>query len=154
MPAPVQLPSDSPALIEVLDLIRRSFAEMEGRIDPPSSVHRLTAADLAAQAEAGEIWAIGTPVVACVLLTPRRDALYLGKLAVAANLRGTGLARQLVDLAVGRARAHGLAALELQTRTELVEDHATFARLGFVQTATCAHPGYARPTSLTLRRPL
>lgn len=154
MPAPVQLPSDSPALVEVLDLIRRSFADMEGRIDPPSSMHHLTVADLAAQAETGEVWAIGTPVVACVVLTARTDVLYLGKLAVAADQRGTGLARQLVELAAERARAHGLEALELQTRVELLENHATFTRLGFVQTATCAHPGYTRPTSVVLRRTL
>ena len=142
-------PYDWPALHR---LIQTSFAGMEGRIDPPSSAGALTPAAIAAQAETGEIWAIGTPPVACIFLTPRPGALYLGKLAVADSHRGRGLARQLVDLAESRARALGLPLLELQVRVELVENHAAFAAMGFRQTGESAHPGYARPTSLTFRR--
>ncbi|MCG7622991.1 GNAT family N-acetyltransferase [Epibacterium sp. Ofav1-8] len=149
---PVQIPPDSPHVQEVLDLIRRSFAYMDGRIDPPSSMHHLTLDALAAQAAAGEVWAIGAPVVASVVLTPRADVLYLGKLAVSEDLRGQGLARHLIEHAVRRARALGLSAVDLQTRVELVENHAAFARLGFRQVATTAHAGFDRPTSLTMRR--
>ena len=55
----------------VLQLIRESFAFMDARIDPPSSMHRLSVADLAVQAREGELWVIeeaGQPV-ACVFLT-------------------------------------------------------------------------------------
>uniref|UniRef100_UPI0035627CC2 GNAT family N-acetyltransferase n=1 Tax=Actibacterium sp. TaxID=1872125 RepID=UPI0035627CC2 len=74
----------------VLRLIRASFAYMEGRIDPPSALHRLTAQDIAAQSESAEIWVIeeNNAPVACVFLTPRDDVLYLGKLAVAQTHRG------------------------------------------------------------------
>lgn len=144
-------PCDGSAL---LALIQAEFAYMEGVIDPPSSMQRLTAADIAAQAESGEVWAIGHPPLACVFLTRKGDALYLGKLAVSSAHRGRGLARALVDLAAARARALGLAALELQTRVELTANHRAFAALGFAETARTAHPGYDRPTSMTLRRPL
>jgi GNAT superfamily N-acetyltransferase len=140
----------------VLRLIRESFAFMDGRIDPPSSMHHLTEADVAAQAESGEVWVIeaaGSPV-ACLFLTVKPGCLYLGKLAVAAAWRGRGLARRLVEAAEERARAMGLRALELQTRVELVENHATFRALGFTQTAATAHAGYDRPTSLTFRKPI
>ena len=40
----------------VLVLIKSSFAFMDGRIAPPSSAHRLTVADLARSAAAGEVW--------------------------------------------------------------------------------------------------
>ncbi len=136
----------------MLALIRESFAFMDGRIDPPSSMHRLTEEAIAAQAEAGEVWLIGTPPVACMFLTPRADALYLGKLAVAATHRRRGFARLLVEHAVARARALGLPALELETRIELAENHAAFAAMGFVRTGETAHPGYDRPTSVTMRR--
>ncbi|NIZ14172.1 N-acetyltransferase [Phaeobacter sp. HF9A] len=153
---PRRLRPDSPELALALDLIRRCFSEMDGRIDPPSSMHRLTIADLAAQAVAGEVWCLGPapggPLRACVVLTPRPDALYLGKLAVDPATRGQGLARQLVDLAAARARASALPALELQVRVELLENHATFARLGFVKTGETTHPGYDRATSWTMRR--
>ena len=117
---PVQISPDSPQLREVLDLIRQCFAYMDGRVDPPSSMHHLTLEALSKQAVAGEVWAIGAPVVASVVLTPRLDVLYLGKLAVLEDLRGRGLARTLLELALVRARSMGLNAVELQTRIELV----------------------------------
>ena len=138
----------------VLALIQREFAYMQGRIDPPSSMHTLTAATIAEQAATGEVWLIGAEPLACVFLTPKPPFLYVGKLAVAGQARGRGLARRLVDVAVGRAQAMGLAGLQLQTRVELVENHAAFAAMGFVQTAATAHAGYDRPTSLTMTRAL
>ena len=147
---------DDPA--PVLALIRTAFAGMEGRINPPSSVHRLTAADLAHLAQHQEIWLIRDQrrVLACMALTALPlalpDHLYLGKLAVAASHRGRGLARQLVEHACERAQARGLGAVELQVRVELVENHDAFRAMGFRQTAATAHPGFDRPTSLTFRR--
>ena len=143
---------DPAAFAAVLALIRAEFAGMEGRIDPPSSMHALTADSLAAQAATAEVWAIGQPPVACVILTAKPQALYIGKLAVAASHRRRGLARALLDLAESRARVLGLPALELQTRVELTENHATFRALGFTETGRSAHPGYSRPTSITFRR--
>lgn len=133
-------------------LIQDSFAYMETRVDPPSSVRELTLDAVLGQTQRGEIWCLGTPVVACVFLTPRADCLYLGKLAVAAASRGMGASRILVEHACDRARQLGYAVLELQVRIELVENQAAFARLGFVQTAETSHPGFLRPTSLTLQR--
>lgn len=144
-------PFDWPAL---LSLLQAEFAFMEGRINPPSSLAALTPDALATLSRTAEVWAIGTPPIACVLLTPRPPALYLGKLAVASSHRRKGLARALVDLAETRARALGLAVLELQTRVELFENQATFRALGFVETGRTAHPGYDRPTSVTFRRAL
>lgn len=140
----------------ILALIRAEFAYMDGRIDPPSSMHRLTGADLRAQADTGEIWVIGPAEapLACVFFTPKPGALYIGKLAVAGPARGQGHARRLVDLAAERARALDLPALELQTRVELADNHAAFARLGFARSGGTAHPGYDRVTSWTYRKPV
>ncbi len=133
----------------ILGLLQAEFAYMEGRIDPPSSLHTLTRESLPPTTE---VWVIGTPPVACVFLTPEPDALYVGKLAVAASHRGQGLARALIDLAETRARALERPALELQTRVELTENHASFRALGFVETGRNAHAGFDRPTSITFRR--
>ncbi|MCB1336663.1 MAG: GNAT family N-acetyltransferase [Maritimibacter sp.] len=145
---------DDPA--PVLALIREAFAYMDGVIDPPSSMHRLTPADIARQAETGEVWLTGPKhaPTACLFLTRKPDALYLGKLAVAEPARGRGLARRLVELAEARARALGFSVLELQTRVELTGNHATFERLGFTRTGATAHAGYDRPTSYTYRKPV
>lgn len=152
--SPRRLQPGDPALAEVLRLIRTEFAYMDGRIDPPSSMHRLDAAVLEAQAAGQEIWASGAPVCACVFLTSAENSLYIGKLAVSAAWRGQGLARRMIDLAEARARALGLGWLELQTRIELTENHRAFAAMGFRQTAATTHPGHDRPTSLTFRRPV
>ena len=144
-------PDDWTAL---LALIHRAFAGMDGRIDPPSSLHRLTPDAIARHAVAGEIWVIGSPAIACVCLTPREDHLYFGKLAVDPSAQRRGHARRLIELALVRARALGLPRLQLETRIELVENHATFRALGFSESARTAHPGFDRPTALTFTRPV
>ncbi len=144
--------AEDPALWPpILALLRQAFAYMDGRIDPPSSLRDLTPEALTRQARVGEIWIIGAPV-ACVFLTPKPGALYVGKLAVAESHRGQGLARRLIDRAETRAREMGLPELELQTRVELVENQATFVAMGFREVGRTAHEGFARPTSITYRR--
>jgi GNAT superfamily N-acetyltransferase len=128
------------------------FAYMAGRIDPPSSIGVLTVADLAS--DACEVWAIGHPPIACMVLSPRVDVLYFGKLAVAGAHRGKGLASALVDHAETRAQDLGLGWLECQTRIELTANQRTFEAMGFVEVERTTHDGYTRPTSVTYRRPV
>jgi len=133
-------------------LLVAALADMQGVIDPPSSLARMGPAELAAEAGRAELWVIGTPPLACVILTSRSDTLYLGKLAVAGAARGRGLARVLVEHACARARVLGLPHVTLQTRVELTANHAAFAAMGFAEIGRTAHPGYDRPTSVTFRR--
>jgi GNAT superfamily N-acetyltransferase len=145
---------DYPHWPAVLRLILDVFAYMEGRIDPPSSAHRLTVADMAAQAGTGAVWVVedsGAPI-ACLFARPKGDVLYIGKLAVARSHRGHGLARRLIAEAEAEARARNLPRLELETRIELTGNHAAFARMGFARTGESAHPGFDRPTSITMSR--
>ena len=151
---PTRLNPEDPHATEVLDLVKRSFAYMEDRIDPPSSMHRMSEQSIRNHCATGEVWTLGTPVIACIFLTPKPDRLYIGKLAVDDAARGKGYARQLTDLAEARARAHGLRLLELETRIELHENHATFGRLGFTKTGEAAHEGYTRPTFIIMQKPL
>ena len=141
---------------ELLALLHRAFGFMEGRIDPPSSLLRLDAAGLAAKAGAERCFLAfgGERLAGCVFCEPRPDCLYLGKLAVDPELQGRGVGRALMARAEAEARALGLAALELQTRVELVENHAAFGAMGFVRTGESAHPGHVRPTSVTMRKAL
>ncbi|MBE1283133.1 MAG: GNAT family N-acetyltransferase [Rhodobacteraceae bacterium] len=149
---PYQLNDDSPELPQVLTLIRSSFAYMDGRIDPPSSMHRLTVSKIAEQCRIGEVWAIGTPPIACVFLTPQPDCLYVGKLAVAEAHRRKGLAQTLIGMADHRARALDLPRLELETRVELTHNHTAFAGMGFIKIGETSHDGYQRATSITMSR--
>ena len=137
----------------VRQLILDAFAYMDPRIDPPSSALRLTPQSMKADADGGALLLAyrGGDLVGCVFARPRSDALYIGKLAVRPGLQGFGIGKRLVDAARHEARRLGLATLELQTRIELTENHAAFARMGFVKTAETAHAGFARPTSITMR---
>lgn len=141
---------------ELLGLIRQSFAYMDGVIDPPSSAQRLTAGTLQAKAreESCIVAWCGGEIVGCIFAAERCDHLYVGKLAVASAMQGVGIGRALMRTAEELASARGKPALELQTRVELIGNHATFSRLGFRETERTAHSGYDRPTSLTMRKVL
>lgn len=141
---------------KVLSLIQTSFSYMENRIDPPSSMHSLTVEAISKHSETGEIWVIeqqNSPI-ACMFLTPKAHALYLGKLAVSEAYRGQGLARQLVGCAETRCLALGFSTLELQTRVELIQNHQAFVKMGFRKTGESAHDGYDRPTDITMQKEL
>lgn len=135
---------------EALDAMRAAFAGMEGRIDPPSSLARMTIESLAHTAQHAEVWVAGDPVVGTVVLTPKQSVLYVGKLAVLRQ--GTGLGRMLMAHAEARAKALGFGWLELESRVELVEVHAVFKRLGFREVMRTTHDGFVRPTSITFRK--
>jgi phosphinothricin acetyltransferase len=144
-------PNDQ-ALSEVLTLIRTSFAFMTGRIDPPSSMHQLIVQDLSDQAQASWILAMGDPVQACVVASPLPYALYLGKMAVDAILRGQGVGWLLVAACVEIAREMGHDQLELQVRIELVENQQAFAKMGFVKVSENYHPGYGCVTEISMQK--
>lgn len=64
------------------------------------------------------------------------------------------MARRLVDAAALIAQQQGRAALELQTRVELQENHRAFEAMGFVKVSESMHPGFSRATSITMRKQL
>jgi len=148
---PRRIGPNDPALQDVLALIRTCFAEHDGVVDPPSSMHRMTLETLQNEARQGEVWSTD---LACMILTPQPATLYLGKLAVAPQARRKGLARGMIRHAITRAQALDLPCLTLQSRVELRANHALFGSMGFVETDRTAHPGYDRPTSLTFTLPL
>jgi GNAT superfamily N-acetyltransferase len=141
---------------DLLSIIRRSFAYMDGIIDPPSSAHRLTPETLREKAalEIGFIAFADREISGCAFLAEKPDHFYLGKLAVTPELQGHGVGRRLLEAAETHARAAGKGVIELQTRVELTSNHRTFARFGFVETTRTAHAGYDRPTSVTMRKEL
>lgn len=140
----------------LLALLREAFASMDGRIDPPSSLHGFDTEKLAAKAAAEDLLLafVDGKLAGCLFAAPRGEALYLAKIAVRPGLQGKGIAKRMLALAEASARSRGLRALELQTRVELTENHRTFAALGFVTVGETRHPGFTRTTSLTFRKQL
>lgn len=139
---------------ELLQLIRDSFAYMDGIIDPPSSARHLTqdALEQKAKEETGFAAFIGDVLAGCVFIKEKADHFYLGKLAVAPALEGQGIGRKLMERADKEAVAQGKPVIELQVRIELIRNRVVFEKLGYHMTAETAHPGYSRTTSITMRK--
>jgi GNAT superfamily N-acetyltransferase len=152
----VRLAADFGRWDDLLALIGRAFAYMDGVIDPPSSAHLLTANGLAEKAkrEAGFLAIENDRMVGCVFALERARDFYVGKLAVEPGRQGQGIGTRLMRAVEDHARERGKDAIELQTRIELTANHAAFARLGFRETERTAHEGYGRPTSITMRKVL
>ena len=148
-------PSDYADWDAVCSLIHEAFAYMAGRIEPPSSAWQSTPQSVEADAASGTLLLAksGAALVGCAFLRSKQDALFVGKLAVRPSLHGRGIGKALVGAARAEAQALGLHVLELQTRIELTENHAAFARMGFTKTGETAHEGYDRSTSITMRVP-
>lgn len=151
---PVRHRPDDPELVNILELIRTSFAYMDNLVDPPSSMHRLELDGVAEQCRQGEIWSIGEPPISCMLLNYKQDSVYLGKLAVAEQYRRRGNAKMMIEVAEERARLRHLPFLELETRVELSDNHNTFTRLGFKKVGEGAHAGYDYFTFIVMKKPV
>jgi ribosomal protein S18 acetylase RimI-like enzyme len=150
------IPPDFSGWETLLALIRTAFAPMDGVIDPPSSVHRLTPEALRAKAsaEVGFLARAGDTMIGCAFIAEQADHFYLGKLAVLPACQGRGVGRRLLEAAERHAVQAGKPLIELQTRVELTANHRAFKALGFVETGRTAHQGYDRPTSVTMRKRL
>lgn len=152
----VRIENDFGRWDDLLALILSSFSYMDDVINPPSSAHRLTLASLAQKAlsEIAFVAIEENRLVGCVFLKPEADCLYVGKLAVAPDQQGKGVGRRLLGLAETVARELNLPTLRLETRIELVGNHATFGRWGFQKTAERSHPGFDRITFIEMRKEL
>jgi predicted N-acetyltransferase YhbS len=137
----------------LLQLVHGAFSYMEGRIDPPSSIRQLDRCAIEKKgADETLITAYdGNKLVGCCFLKEMEAKYYLGKMAIDPSRQGTGVGNRLLRFILDFSRAAGKKQLELESRVELVEVHAFFRKFGFVQTATSAHEGFDRPTSITLQ---
>jgi GNAT superfamily N-acetyltransferase len=141
---------------ELLQLLHEAFAYMDTRIDPPSSVHRLTPESLASKSQEETLFlaADDGALVGCVFARLQNDALYVSKFAVRPDRQGAGISRRLKNAVEQHARDIGVRHLDLDTRIELTENHATFAAMGYIKVAESSHQGYDHPTSVKMRKKL
>ncbi|MEQ8814713.1 MAG: GNAT family N-acetyltransferase [Thalassobaculum sp.] len=149
---------DGPArLPQVLAAIHGAFAEYEGKLAPPSAAMKETVDSLARRLAAGALFvaedADGT-VIGAVCAERKGEAIYLDRLAVPPAARGRGVAAALVAAVEAFAAETGAASVTLGVRLALADNIGMFERLGYVETARTAHPGFDRPTSASMAKPV
>ena len=143
--------ADAPAL---LALVHAAFEEYRGRLEPPSGAHAETAASIRRKLDAGGAMVAveGDVFVGCAFYQQELEHLYLGRLAVAPERRGRGIARRLVECIEARARGLGLARVRVGVRLALTQNRAYFERAGYAVTKLESHPGFMTATSATMEK--
>jgi GNAT superfamily N-acetyltransferase len=131
-------PADLPAIRR---LIRGAYARYADRMDrlPAPVLH-----DYSAEADAGQIWIVGEPVVGVIVLIREQNGLLIDNVAVDPSAQGAGLGRGLMEFAEERARLHGLRRLRLYTNEVMTENLGIYSRLGYHEVSRSTQEGYRR----------
>ena len=97
--------------------LHSAFAYMDGRINPPSSLHRMDANQLRLKAEVESLFLAfnGNELVGCMFCRVEPEFIYVGKVAVSAASQGQGIGKQLFNAAFELAHRLGRPELELET---------------------------------------
>jgi ribosomal protein S18 acetylase RimI-like enzyme len=137
------------------DIIAAAFAEYEGKLIPESAALLETPAKLAAELAAGSrafVALSGATSVGCVMTSETAGDLYFGRLSVLPTMRGRGVARALVSAVEAEAERRNLAGVRLSVRITLPQNQAFFSALGYKEIGRAAHPGFAEPTFIMMRK--
>lgn len=142
--------------VAVAELIRRAFAAQPVAVDPLPSALQVEVETVARHliTQGGAIAEHGTRLVGALLWEQQGDDLHLSRLAVEPDMRRRGIALRLLDAGETEAVRRGLKELSLGTRLALTGNRRLFARAGYMEIAEAAHPGYAKPTRVELRKRL
>jgi ribosomal protein S18 acetylase RimI-like enzyme len=137
--------------------IAAAFEQYRDKLLPESGAVRETEAGIAAELAKGASAIVAErngAVAGCVMTKPREGDLYFGRLSVLPAARGLGLARRLVAAVEDDARARGLPGVRLGVRIALPANQELFHSLGYREISREAHPGFAQPTSINMRKAL
>lgn len=137
-------------------LLCRAFGEYEGRLNPPSGVHRETSSSLAERLRRGGalVCEVGAVAVGCAFYEPGASFLYVGRVGVVPASRGTGIGALLLDAAERRAADYGFTRVRLNVRIALQRLRAYYEARGYVPIACHAHAGHPSPTYVEMEKDL
>ena len=138
----------------VAQVIRASFGEYRGLLDPPSGALAVDARVVRDLMELGGILACESEgrIVACVFHRTHPDHVYLGRLAVLPAFRSRGLGARLVAEVEALAAATGRERVRLGVRLALPRNRAFFERLGYREVGLDSHEGMTVPTFAWLEK--
>ena len=144
---------DIPAIVAIT---QAAFGEYESLLDPPSSVRDETPAKVRAKLREGVtvLALLEDEPVGAVYFSPRGSYGYMGRLSVLPAQRGRGVGAALIAHVEARARALGLAYIELGVRVALPRLIAMYTRRGYRVAEERRHPGYSVTTFVMMHKRL
>ncbi len=107
---------------------------------PPAQLLR----DDSAAIEAGQIWVLGDPIVAAIVLIETDDTLLVENLAVHPDAQGRGLGRRLMEHAERMAVERGLRRVTLDRNEINLELREFFCHLGYFEMDRRSEYGHRR----------
>lgn len=140
----------------ITTLIRRAFAEYQGKLDPPSSAESKSDHQVKAELNEGGafVYQEAGAIVGCVFYRPYQDYVYLHRLAVLPEQRRRGIAQALLEACEEYARSQALNEVRLSVRIVLEDTIAFYRRRGYQHFSYGKHPGYVEATFVTLSKSL
>jgi len=138
----------SPADAEqVVDILKRSFAEFTGLFDPPSGALSETAESVNEKLQQGRCFLalVDEKPVGCVFSRPDGEDYYLFRLGVLPNSRGKGVGVGLVKHIENIAQQEGFKRVRLGTRLAVPRNIRYYERLGYEHISDGVHPVTGQP---------
>lgn len=134
-------------------LTQAAFAGYEA-LDPPSGASRETVEAVRRDLEAagGALAWLDSRPVGCLRFVVAADHLHVRRVAVTPELQGTGIGRALMAWAEAQAENRGLPRVTVGVRLSVPGNLAFYRRLGYEVVAEHAHPGYERPTWVSMQK--
>lgn len=167
VPAPAAAPLSAAPVIDVrwaghadraavVKVLQRAFADYDGRLQPPPGALGETEASVRTHLAVGRIalaFIEGAPVGA-MFMERKGEALFLSRVSVVPERRGSGITQKMAALAEEEARRQGLGALTLRVREVLAQNLALFERLGFCATGRHGHESCPETVMIDMRKEL
>src|SRR5262245_19737569 len=143
--------ADIPTLVT---LVHTAFEDYREQLDPPSGAHSETPETFRQALQMGyaALALANDAAVGCVFYHQEGEHLYLGRLSVVRPFRRHGVGQALTAYVEQRARALGLARVQLGVRTALPHLQAYYERLGYGVVRYEVHQGYTTPTSVVMEK--
>lgn len=125
-----------------------------GTLDPPSGACRETVESVRRDLEAGggAVAFLDTAAVGCLRFEGAATDFHVRRVAVKPELQGTGIGRALMAWAEAEAASSGFGHVTVGVRLSLPANLGFYGRLGYEVVAEHSHPGYARPTWVSMRK--
>jgi GNAT superfamily N-acetyltransferase len=140
----------------VVKVLQRAFADYDGRLQPQPGALGETEASVRAHLKKGSValaFIAGEPVGA-MFIERKEDALFLSRVSVVPERRGSGITARMVAMAETEARREGVRALTLRVREVLAQNIALFQRLGFRETGRHGHEHQPETVMVDMRKEL